>query len=63
MSGLMRAWDAMLPAGSGSPQGSALPCGADRAGGRQRVIDDAVVDLDVPALIARHRQAAGKLVA
>ncbi len=54
--------------GSHDPVAALLLCGADRAdrvmvGGRWRVLDGEVVGLDVPALLAEHRQAARRLVA
>ncbi|APQ10666.1 8-oxoguanine deaminase [Pseudomonas oryzihabitans] len=60
--------DELRFSGSHDPLAALLLCGADRAdrvmvGGEWRVIDGAIVDLDVPALIARHRQAARRLVA
>ncbi|MDR6354125.1 8-oxoguanine deaminase [Pseudomonas psychrotolerans] len=60
--------DELRFSGSHDPLAALLLCGADRAdrvmvGGCWRVIDGAIVDLDVAALIARHRQAARRLVA
>ncbi|MFE7407106.1 8-oxoguanine deaminase [Isoptericola sp. NPDC057559] len=54
--------------GSHDPVAALLLCGADRAdrvmvGGDWRVVDGAVVDLDLPALLAEHRDAARRLVA
>lgn len=54
--------------GSHDPLAALLLCGADRAdrvmvAGRWRVIEGAIVDLDLQTLIARHREAARRLVA
>lgn len=54
--------------GSHDPLAALLLCGADRAervmvGGRWRVIEGGIVDLDLQTLIARHREAARRLVA
>jgi 8-oxoguanine deaminase len=54
--------------GAHDPVAALLLCGADRAdrvmvGGDWRVVDGAVVDLDLPALLAEHRDAARRLVA
>ncbi|MFE6969054.1 8-oxoguanine deaminase [Isoptericola sp. NPDC057653] len=54
--------------GSHDPVAALLLCGADRAdrvmvGGDWRVVEGAVVDLDLPALLAEHRDAARRLVA
>ena len=54
--------------GSHDPVAALLLCGADRAdrvmvGGEWRVVDGAVVGLDLPALLAEHRGAARRLVA
>ncbi|WP_308465993.1 8-oxoguanine deaminase [Rathayibacter soli] len=53
--------------GSHDPVASLLLCGADRAdrvmiGGRWRVADGQIIDLDIPGLIADHRQAAARLL-
>ncbi len=53
--------------GSHDPLSALLLCGADRAdrvmvAGEWRVVDRAIVDLDVPALIADHRAAASRLI-
>ncbi|MEO8906548.1 MAG: 8-oxoguanine deaminase [Microbacteriaceae bacterium] len=53
--------------GSHDPLAALLLCGADRAdrvmvAGRWRVVDAQIVDLDIPGLIADHRQAATRLV-
>lgn len=52
--------------GHHDPVGALILCGADRAdrvmvGGRWRVVDGAIVDLDLEALLARHREAAARL--
>ena len=54
--------------GAGDPLAALVLCGAHRAdrvmvGGVWRVIDGAVVDLDIDALAARHRAAAADLQA
>lgn len=54
--------------GSHDPVAALLLCGADRAdrvmvGGRWRVVDGAIRDLDVERLVAEHSAAARKLVA
>ena len=54
--------------GSHDPVAALLLCGADRAdrvmvGGEWRVVDGAVVGLDLPALLSEHRDAARALVA
>ena len=52
--------------GHHDPVGALLLCGADRAdrvmvGGRWRVVDGAVVGLDLDALLARHRRLAAEM--
>ena len=52
--------------GSHDPVGALLLCGAERAdrvmvGGRWRVVDGAIVGLDLEALLARHRETAAAL--
>lgn len=59
--------DELRFSGSHDPLAALLLCGADRAdrvmvGGRWRVIDAQLLDVDVPQLIARHREAARRLV-
>ncbi len=59
--------DELRFSGSHDPLSALLLCAADRAdrvmvGGRWRVVDGAIVDLDVPALIAAHSAAAGRLM-
>lgn len=54
--------------GAHDPIGALVLCGAERAdrvmvGGQWRVVDGAVVDLDLDALLARHRQIAAQLYA
>jgi 8-oxoguanine deaminase len=53
--------------GAHDPVAALLLCGADRAdrvmiGGEWRVVDGAVVGLDLPALLAEHSAAARDLV-
>ena len=53
--------------GSHDPLSALLLCGADRAdrvmvAGQWRVVDGAVVGLDLPRLITAHRAAAARLV-
>ncbi len=60
--------DALRYSGSHDPVAALLLCGADQAdrvmvGGQWRVLDGAVVGLDLPALIAEHSAAARRLVA
>ena len=60
--------DELRFSGSHDPLSALLLCGADRAdrvmvGGQWRVIDGQVEGLDLPQLIARHRKAAGALIA
>jgi len=60
--------DELRFSGSHDPVAALLLCGADRAdrvmvGGRWRVIDGAIPELDVPELMARHSAAARKLIA
>ncbi|PZP24928.1 8-oxoguanine deaminase [Pseudomonas kuykendallii] len=60
--------DELRFSGSHDPLSALLLCGADRAdrvmvGGQWRVIDGQVEGLDLPALIARHREAARALIA
>ncbi|WP_286786213.1 MULTISPECIES: 8-oxoguanine deaminase [Pseudomonas] len=60
--------DELRFSGSHDPLSALLLCGADRAdrvmvGGQWRVIDGQVEGLDLPQLIARHREAAGALIA
>lgn len=59
--------DELRFSGSHDPLSALLLCGADRAdrvmvAGEWRVLDGAIVDLDVPALIAHHRAAAARLI-
>lgn len=59
--------DELRFSGSHDPLSALLLCGADRAdrvmiGGQWRVIDGQVPGLDLPRLIARHREAARALV-
>lgn len=54
--------------GAHDPIGALVLCGAERAdrvmvGGQWRVVDGVVVDLDLDALLARHRQIAAQLYA
>lgn len=60
--------DELRFSGSHDPLSALLLCAADRAdrvmvGGVWRVVDGAVEDLDLAALIARHREAASALIA
>ncbi|WP_028239761.1 8-oxoguanine deaminase [Stutzerimonas azotifigens] len=60
--------DELRFSGSHDPLSALLLCGADRAdrvmiGGRWRVIDGQVEGLDLPGLIAEHREAARTLIA
>ena len=60
--------DELRFSGSHDPISALLLCGADRAdrvmvGGAWRVADGQILGLDVQALIADHRQAAGELIA
>ena len=60
--------DELRFSGSHDPLAALLLCGADRAdrvmiGGRWRVVDGAPIGIDVPQLIARHREAAARLLA
>lgn len=60
--------DELRFSGSHDPLSALLLCGADRAdrvmvGGRWRVIDAQLIDVDVDQLIARHSEAARRLVA
>lgn len=59
--------DELRFSGSHDPLAALLLCGAERAdrvmvGGRWRVIDGRIEDLDLAALIAAHRRAARRLV-
>jgi len=59
--------DELRFSGSHDPLSALLLCGADRAdrvmvAGRWRVVDGAIVDLDLPGLIAAHRAAASRLI-
>ncbi len=59
--------DELRFSGSHDPLSALLLCGADRAdrvmvAGEWRVVDGAIVDLDVGALIADHRAAASRLI-
>lgn len=60
--------DDLRYSGSHDPLGALLLCGADRAdrvmvGGQWRVIDGQIPGLDLPGLIADHRQAAARMLA
>ncbi|TAM66587.1 MAG: 8-oxoguanine deaminase [Microbacteriaceae bacterium] len=60
--------DELRFSGSHDPLCALLLCGADRAdrvmiGGCWRVADGQIVGLDIPRLIARHREAAARLMA
>ncbi|MFD4958202.1 8-oxoguanine deaminase [Microbacterium sp. NPDC058389] len=60
--------DELRFSGSHDPLAALLLCGADRAdrvmvGGRWRVTDGQLVDLDVPQLIAHHSESARRLLA
>lgn len=59
--------DELRFSGSHDPLSALLLCGADRAdrvmvGGEWRVLDGAIVGLDLPQLIAAHRAAAARLI-
>ena len=60
--------DELRFSGSHDPISALLLCGAERAdrvmvGGKWRVIDGQIVDMDIKSLISQHRKAAAALIA